>query len=135
MKSNETDLNYRLKTLGLLEDFHKISPRIQEAENRKEEVKWHRNNDFSREKIDTRNYRNSQQEAREKEAKENVGKSEKMSYSEPEKPEKSTYEKQYHHEQKKPLTKDELELLKRREEIRKARKNGKSDDFEFFKKY
>jgi hypothetical protein len=133
VKTNETGLNYRLKTLGLLDEFYEISPRIQEIENRKEEVKWHKNNDFSREKVDTRNYRNSQQEAREKESKENVGKNEKTSYSEPEKPEKSTYEKQYHNEQNKPLSEDELEILRRKEEVRKARESSKGDDFEFFK--
>lgn len=95
----------------------------------------HRSNDFSKEKVDTRNYRNSQQDEREKEVKENVGKTEKSSYSEPEKPEKSTYEKQYNHEQKKPLSEDELELLKRREEIRNAREESKGDDFDFVRKY
>ena len=134
VKTKETGLNYRLKTLGLLDDFYKISPRIQEAENRKEEMKRHRNNNFSREKIDTRNYRNSQQEAREKEAKENVGKSEKSSYSEAVKPEKSTYEKQSSQEPKKPLTDEELSFLRAREEIRKSRdESSKYDDFEFLK--
>ena len=47
VKSKETARNYRLKTLGLLDEFEKISGTIEEVEHRKEEIK------HSREEIKT----------------------------------------------------------------------------------
>ena len=120
VKNNETGLNYRLKTLGLLDEFYEISPRIQEIENRKEEVKWHKNNDFSREKIDVRDYRKSQQEEVKKE----------QVKTEPE-VEKSTSTSDFEQSN---FTAEELEILKRKEDVRRARENGKVDYFDFTKK-
>lgn len=129
VKSRETGLNYRLKTLGLLDEFYKISPQIQDVENRKEEIKKSREEQFLKEKIDTRAYRKSPQEAQAEKGKDD----EKTASSEPEKSEKSTYEKQSSQEPKKPLTDEELRILKAKEIFRKAREESKGDDFEFFK--
>jgi hypothetical protein len=98
----ETEKNYRLKTLGLLDDFYKISPRIQEIENRKEEVKQHRN-EFYKEKV-------------------NESKTENMKKNDQQ-------EKYYYHEQKKDheYTEDELEIQRRKEEVRRARAEADND--------
>ena len=60
--SKETGLNYRLKTLGLLDEFQKISSKIEEMEDRKEDVKSNRN-DFAKEKINTSYYREQEKQS------------------------------------------------------------------------
>ena len=103
----ETGLNYRLKTLGLLDEFQKISSKIEEMEHRKEEVKSNRN-EFVKEKINTGYYRDQEKQSgdkivKEKEArkeenqpnidKEEVKKHEKNSISDSDDFEKNSTEK------------------------------------------
>lgn len=131
VKSKETGLNYRLRTLGLLDEFYKISPAIQEVENRRDKIKKSRDEQFLKEKIDTRAYRESPQEAQADFSEQKGKDDEKTGYSEPEKSEKSTYEKQINQEPKQPLTDEELRILKAKEIFRRAREESKGDDFEF----
>ena len=65
----ETGINYRLKTLGLLDEFQKISSKIEEMEHRKEEVKSNRN-EFVKEKINTGYYRDQEKQSGDKIVKE-----------------------------------------------------------------
>ena len=65
-----TDRKHRLKTLGMLDEFNAISQVIEEAETKKEQVKAkpedYKPNEFSKERIDTRAYRDQKQQADEK---------------------------------------------------------------------
>lgn len=109
----ETKKNYRLKTLGLLNDFYKISPAIQEAENRKEEIKKSRE-ESQKEKVDTRSYRSAtMKEERPKTKEERLNESQ---------PYQESHEVHY--------SEAELEIQKRKEEIRKSKTgNGDSKDY------
>lgn len=108
----ETNKNYRFKTLGLLDDFYKISPTIQEAENRKEEIKKSRE-EFKKEKVDTRSYRSASM----KEEERVPTKEERKNKADP----FQTKDEVYYSEA-------ELEIQKRKEEIRKS-KEGNSKDY------
>lgn len=106
----ETQKNYRLKTLGLLDEFYKISPKIQETENRKEEVKKSRE-EFKKEKIDTRKYRSST--VKEERPKTNAERKNEAQF--------------YQEEHEVYYSEEELEIKKRREDIKRVRENSDSD--------
>lgn len=106
----ETEKNYRLKTLGLLDEFYKISPKIQEVENRKEEVKKSRE-DFKKEKVDTRDYRSANM--KDERVKTNA---ERKNQADPFKTKDELY-----------YSEEELEIKKRREDIKKARESSEPD--------
>lgn len=116
VKSLETGLKYRLKSLGLLEKFNEISPLIQQIEDIKEEIKQNRKNEFLKEKIDVRGYRKSKQEEVKKE----------QVKTQPE-VEKSTSTRDFEQSN---FTAEELEILRRKEEVRRSRENSKGDDFD-----
>jgi hypothetical protein len=65
-----TERKHRLKTLGMLDEFNAISQVIEESETKKEDVKEKQNepktNEFSKERIDTRAYRDQKQQVDEK---------------------------------------------------------------------
>lgn len=65
-----TERKHRLKTLGMLDEFNAISQVIEEAETQKEQGKAkpedYKPNEFSKERIDTRAYRDQKQQVYEK---------------------------------------------------------------------
>ncbi len=103
---------------------------VRRPENRKEEIKKSREEQFLKEKIYTRNYRKSPQEAQTDFSEKKGKDDEKTAYSEPEKSEKSTYKKKSSQEPKKPLTDEKLRILKAKEILKRARKESKGDDFD-----
>lgn len=120
-----TERKHRLKTLGMLDEFHSVSKIIEEAEIPREGVKT-ATNEFSKERINTGRVRNQEQPSETKTAdtlppeKETGQKTPRDFYNEPE-DEKNPTDETYRDGE--PFDEKEREIRKRKEALKKSRNN------------
>ena len=112
-----TQRKHRLKTLGMLDEFNAISQVIEESETKKEEAKA-KPNEFSKERIDTKFYRDQQKNIDEKQEDEKGQSKENKAESKPKTDTRKQYEqvkKPYHRAEEKLKPEPSREARRERE--------------------